>query len=56
MFTHMEQDGVAASTEGEVMAAVEQGPVDQFVLADVGREGAHIRLPLSAAASLPEWR
>jgi len=45
---------VAAKTE--VMASVENGPVDQFILADISQDGAYVTLPLDEAASLPAWR
>jgi len=45
---------VAADTE--VMASVESGPVDQFILADISQDGAYLTLPLDEAASLPAWR
>jgi len=55
----MESDTVAAAevaADSEVMASVENGPVDQFILADIGRDGAYVTLPLEEAASLPAWR
>ncbi|MFT4923646.1 MAG: hypothetical protein ACI8XM_002875 [Haloarculaceae archaeon] len=42
--------------DAEVMAAVEEGPVDQFIIADISQDDAYLTLPLSAAASLPAWR
>jgi hypothetical protein len=45
---------VAADTE--VMASVEEGPVDRFILADISRDDAFITLQLEDAASLPAWR
>lgn len=45
---------VAADTE--VMAAVEDGPVEQFILADVSTDGAYLTLPLNEAACLQAWR
>jgi hypothetical protein len=59
MFTHMEPDTIAASEAEpgtEVMAAVEDGPVQQFVIADISRDDAYLTLPLEDAASLPAWR
>jgi hypothetical protein len=38
------------------MAAIEDGPVDEFILADVSRVGAFVTMPLNDAASLPAWR
>jgi len=55
----MEPDAVVGTeldAEAEVMGAVEDGQVEQFVLADVTRDGAYITLPLADAASLPAWR
>jgi hypothetical protein len=45
---------VAADTE--VMASVENGPVDEFIIADISHDGAYMTLPLEEAASLPAWR
>jgi hypothetical protein len=45
---------VAAGTE--VMASIENGPVDQFIIADISEDGAYMTLPLDEAASLPAWR
>ncbi len=59
MLSHMEPEtavGVGVDAGSRVMAAVEDGQVEQFVLADVTRDGAYVRLPLSEAASLPAWR
>jgi len=55
----MEPDTVASATvaaDSEVMASVEEGPTDTFVIADVSQDDAYITLPLVDAASLPEWR
>lgn len=53
-----ETDAVAAevSDEAEVMASVERGDSDTFILADISRDGAFVTLPLEDAASLAEWR
>ena len=59
MLSRMEPDGVVGAeldADAEVMGAVEGGQVERFVLADVTRDGAYLRLPLSDAASLPAWR
>lgn len=40
----------------EVMAAVEDGEITQFILADVQCDEAYLTIPLEDAASLPEWR
>lgn len=45
---------VAADTE--VMASVENGPVDQLIIADISQDGAYMTLPLDEAVSLPAWR
>ncbi len=45
-----------AQSASEVMAAVEDGPQKQFVLADITTDDAYITLPLEDAASLPAWR
>jgi len=55
----MESDQVVSSegtSEAAVMAAIEDGPVERFVLADVSVDGAYLTVPLEEAASLPEWR
>ncbi|MEF8813797.1 MAG: hypothetical protein V5A55_08265 [Halovenus sp.] len=55
----MEPDTAVASAgagETEIMAAVEEGPVDTFVIADVDRDGAFLTTPLADAATLPAWR
>jgi len=59
IFTHMESDTVATSETqagGDIMAAIEDGPVERFVIADVGTDDAYITVRLSDAASLPAWR
>ena len=59
ILSHMESDAVAGTeveADGRVMAAIEDGPVAKFVLADVTRDGAYVTLPLSEAASLPAWQ
>jgi len=40
----------------EVMASVEDGPTETFIIADVSRDGAYLTVPLEEAASLPAWR
>lgn len=45
---------VAADTE--VMAAIEDGPVEEFILADISTDEAYITIPLDEAAALPAWR
>ena len=55
----MASDTVASSSRAdppEVMAAVEDGPTQRLVLADVSREDAFLTLPLEDAASLSAWR
>jgi hypothetical protein len=42
--------------DGEVMAAVENGRRDRFIIADVTEDEAYVTLPLNKAASLPAWR
>jgi hypothetical protein len=59
MLTHMEPDTVVQSemaADADVMASVEEGPTDQFILADISRDDAFVTLPLDDAASLPAWR
>lgn len=48
------QTGVEA--DSEVMAAVEDGPRDTFILADISTDDAFVTMPLAEAASLPAWR
>ncbi|MFC7071733.1 hypothetical protein ACFQJ7_09815 [Halovenus rubra] len=43
-------------TSSEVMASVEEGPVDRFILADISQDDAFMTLKLDDAASLPAWR
>jgi len=55
----MESDTVVQTGEkadAEVMAAVEEGPREEFVLADISTDDAYITMPLEEAASLPAWR
>jgi hypothetical protein len=55
----MESDRVApakVAADSEVMASVEEGTTDTFVIADVSEDDAYMTLPLGDAASLPEWR
>jgi hypothetical protein len=40
----------------EVMASVEDGPSETFVIADISRDDANLTTPLEDAASLPAWR
>jgi hypothetical protein len=48
---------VGAEIDGNViMGAIEDGSVEQFVIADVTRDEAYLRLPVADAASLPAWR
>lgn len=55
----MEPDTIVPAeveTSTEVMASVEEGPVDRFILADITQDDAFITLRLEDAASLPAWR
>lgn len=55
----MKPDTAAPATVAadlEVMASVEEGTTDTFVIADVSTDEAYMTLPLVDAASLPEWR
>ncbi len=55
----MEPDTIVPAeveTNSEVMASVEEGPVDQFILADITTDDAFITLRLEDAATLPAWR
>jgi hypothetical protein len=55
----MEPDTVVPSevaTDAEVMASVEDGPTDTFILADISQDDAFVTMPLDDAASLPVWR
>jgi hypothetical protein len=40
----------------EVMASVEDGPTETFIVADISRDDAYLTTPLADAAALPEWR
>ena len=55
----MESDRVAQAepvAASDVMAAVEDGEVETFVLADVSRDEAYLTVPLTEAATLSDWR
>ncbi|MBV0925647.1 hypothetical protein KTS45_15685 [Halomicroarcula limicola] len=55
----MEPDTVApaeVAEDAEVMASVEEGQTETLVIADISQDDAYMTLPLSDAASLPEWR
>lgn len=55
----MEPDTIVPAeveASSEVMASVEEGPVDKFILADITEDDAFITLQLGDAASLPAWR
>lgn len=59
IFSHMEPDSVVpteVAAESEVMASVEEGNVDRFILADISQDDAYITIELDDAASLPGWR
>ena len=58
ILSYMESDTVVQTggTDGEVMAAVEDGPQEEFILADINTDDAYLTVPLSEAASLPAWR
>ncbi|WP_167880007.1 DUF7556 family protein [Halorhabdus rudnickae] len=53
-----EPDALAADSrsDGEVMASIDEGEADVFVIADVTRDGAYLSTPLSEAATLSAWR
>jgi len=55
----MESDTVASvevASDAEVMASVEEGDVDEFIIADVTQDDAYLTVPLDEAATLPAWR
>ncbi len=55
----MEPDTVVPSevaTDGEVMASVDEGTTETFIIADITKDDAFLTLPLEDAASLPAWR
>ena len=54
----MESDTVVQTenADAEVMAAVEDGPREEFILADINTDEAYLSMPLEDAASLPAWR
>ena len=55
----MEPDTVVPTElagEPEVMASVEDGPVERFIIADISGDDAYVTVPLADAASLPAWR
>jgi len=55
----MEPDTVVPSevaTDAEVMASVDDGSTETFIIADITRDDAFVSLALEDAASLPAWR
>jgi hypothetical protein len=55
----MEPDTVVPSevaTDTEVMASVDDGQTETFIIADITKDDAFMTLPLADAASLPAWR
>lgn len=58
ILSYMETDTVVHTGEAdsEVMAAVEDGPREEFILADINTDEAYVTMPLDDAASLPAWR
>ena len=55
----MESDSVVqteVTADAEVMSSVDDGPVPEFVIADISQDDAYLTLPLDDAASLPAWR
>lgn len=59
LLPHMEPKPAVATAEiaeTDVMAAVEEGVTDTFIIADIGQDGAFLTTPLEEAASLPAWR
>jgi hypothetical protein len=50
----VEPAAVEASTE--VMAAIEEKPDEQLIIADISTDDAYLTVPLADAASLPAWR
>jgi len=59
IISHMESDAVdpaAVAAGTEVMAAIDDGPVERFVLADISTDEAYLTVPADEAASLSAWR
>lgn len=58
ILSYMESDTVVQTetADSEVMAAVEDGPREEFILADINTDEAYVTMPLEDAASLPAWR
>lgn len=57
--TRMESGAVDSATVAantEVMAAIEEEPIEQLVLADISTDNAYLTVPLEEAASLSAWR
>jgi histidinol dehydrogenase len=55
----MEPNTVAkaeVAADAEVMASVEDGETETFIIADVTTDDAYLTLDLKDAASLPAWR
>jgi len=51
-----ESHDVNSGEECEIMGAINGNSTKEFIIADVTRDGAYATIPLSEAASLPEWR
>ncbi len=49
-------DPATVAANGEVMAAIDNGPVERFVLADISTDEAYLTVPADEAASLSAWR
>jgi hypothetical protein len=45
-----------AEVDTDVMASVEEGRVDQFILADISQDEAYLTMPVEDAVSLSAWR
>jgi len=58
ILSYMGSDTVVKTgrADSEVMAAVEDGPREEFILADINTDDAFVTMPLEEAASLPAWR
>jgi hypothetical protein len=50
------ETALQADAGSRIMAAVEDGPIETLVVADISTDDAYVTLPLADAESLPAWR
>jgi len=55
----MKSDAVepaAVEARSEVMAAIEEGPVERLIISDISTDDAYLTVPLEEAVTVSEWR